>query len=126
MVPNDCFKCSVETPNSLLGSDLCYMALQGMLMPQNFILFKIIIGIVSCHLFHNISALSLSYFFLYMCFLLIIVSLRTTIVLIIFYHQRRCTGEHVQDPGVEGDEDYEHMPQYGYDDAILDGQSEDA
>ena len=35
-------------------------------------------------------------------------------------------GEDVQNPGVEGDEDYEPVPQYGFDDAILDGQKEDA
>lgn len=34
-------------------------------------------------------------------------------------------GEDVQDPGDEGDEDYKLVPQFGYDDAILDYQNED-
>ena len=35
-------------------------------------------------------------------------------------------GNDVQDLGIEGDEDYELVPQYDYDDAVLDGQNEDA
>ncbi|RWR75821.1 hypothetical protein CKAN_00422200 [Cinnamomum micranthum f. kanehirae] len=33
--------------------------------------------------------------------------------------------EDLQEPGVEGDEDYKLVPQYDYNDAILDGQNED-
>ena len=57
-------------------------------------------------------------------FWFVIVILRSTVVLIYSTTTDDVQeSEDVQDPGIEGEEEYETVPQYGYDDAILDAVS---
>ena len=95
-----------------------------MLVSKMLILCKVFIVIVLCHLLHII--LHYHYYlipFLWYVLLLVIGILRSTIVLIIFHHHMQ-EGEDLQKLGIEGDEDYELVPQYDYNNAILDGQNE--